>query len=205
MAMFEIKKFEVGPIRTNTYLIYGKKSRKAFLIDPASYDEAINDFIRENKLIVKAIINTHGHADHIAGNKKFGYPVMIHEKDASLLNDPMKNLSFFTGTLSLSPAANRLLKDGDIIEEGEIRLEVIHTPGHTPGGISLKGEGVLFSGDTLFFEGIGRSDLPYSDTGALIKAIKERLMPLSEETRIFPGHGPSSTIEHEKKNNPFLS
>ena len=166
--MIKIKTFVIGPLETNCYLIYDTDLKNGFLIDPGSFDETIALFIKENSITVKNIINTHGHADHIAANGKFGYPILIHKDDGGFLKNPMKNLSIFTGNLSVSPKADKLLEDGDIIEDGKIRLEVIHTPGHTPGGISLKMGDKLFTGDSLFYEGIGRTDFPYGNEKKLI-------------------------------------
>jgi glyoxylase-like metal-dependent hydrolase (beta-lactamase superfamily II) len=156
------------------------------------------------------IINTHGHIDHIGCNDKFGVPVYIHRMDLAMLKDPKLNLSNF-----LQPAPFHMqyqvkaIEDKEKIELGLIELEVMHTPGHTPGGICLllkkPQNKILFSGDTLFYQGVGRTDFPGADENQLIKSIKEKLFKLSEDTVIYPGHGASSTIGQEKKNNPFLS
>jgi len=184
----EIKRFVVGPLGTNCYLVYGKSGKSGFLIDPGMFDERIRDVIKKNGIDVKNIINTHGHIDHTAGNEKFGYPVLIHENDSGSLSSPAK----------------RLLKDGDIIEGADVTLEVIHTPGHTPGSISLKAENRIFTGDTLFLGCVGRTDFAYGNERDLQNSIRHRLMVFGEETEILPGHGPLSTIGYERKNNPFL-
>lgn len=202
--MVEVKTFVVGALETNCYLVYENEDKNAFLIDPGFFDERISETIKKKGLSVKAIINTHGHADHIAGNKAFRYPVFIHEYDAKSLKNPMKNFSFFTGMMAFSPSATRLLKDNDRIEDGLIVFDVIHTPGHTPGGISLKSGNKIFTGDTLFREGVGRTDFPYANEKDLRSSIKDRLMIFGDEVEIFPGHGPSSTIGHERKHNPFI-
>lgn len=178
--MIEIKTFVVGPLETNCYLVYDKTRKTGFLIDPGDFDKKISDAIKENNLRIKNIINTHNHPDHTGGNKKFAYHVLIHEYDGGSL------------------------KDGDIIREGDIAFEVIHTPGHTAGGISLKLGNRLFTGDTLFREGVGRTDLPGGNAEELLNSIKNRLMAFNDEIKILPGHGPDSTIGHERKNNPFL-
>ena len=201
---YGVKKFVVGSLSTNCYLIYEKISRKALLIDPGAYVPEIAEDIKAGDLKDVHILNTHGHADHIRGNAAFGFPVMIHELDASCLRSSLKNLSFFADGAVSPVKAERLLKDGDIIRLGEVILEIIHTPGHTPGGISVKCQNILFSGDTLFFEGVGRTDLPGGDHEALVAAIKEKLFALPDLVRVFPGHGPETTIGHEKRNNPFL-
>jgi hydroxyacylglutathione hydrolase len=202
--MINIKKFIVGPIETNCYIVYDDKTKVGFLIDPGFFDKNIQSFIDDNGIHIKNIINTHGHADHISGNSKFGYPILIHKDDESFLKNPIKNLSLFTGGVSLSPKAERLLSDGDIIEEGDIRIEVLHTPGHTPGGICLKMGNVLFSGDTLFMEGVGRTDFMYGDQKKILTSIKEKLLTLNDDIKVLPGHGDETTIGHERKNNPFI-
>ena len=179
----EIKTFVVGALETNCYLVYSKDRKIGFLIDPGSYDRRILNAIRENGIRIKNIINTHGHPDHTGGNNRFGYPVLIHHADKDFLPFP----------------PDKSLKDGDIIEDGDIIFEVIHTPGHTPGSISLKMEDRIFTGDTLFQGGVGRTDFPYSDESGLLSSIRDRLMVFGDDIEILPGHGPGSTIGHERK------
>jgi len=198
------KTFAIGTLQANCYLVYDTNSKEGFLIDPGVFDEGIKKEIETLGIKIKAIINTHGHSDHIAGNKKFGYPVLIHKNDSSFLGNPAKNLSLFTGTFSISPQAHGLLVDGEAIKASEIELKVIHTPGHTPGGISLKVGDKVFTGDTLFRENVGRTDLPGGSQEDLLRSIRERLLTLPDDTEVFPGHGPSSTIGHERKHNPYL-
>ena len=202
--MVRVKTFAVGPLGTNCYLVYSDRTREGYLIDPGFYDGKIAGFIEKNGIHVKNIINTHGHADHISANGKFGYPVLVHGKDGEFLTNPSKNLSFLAGLIVHKTEPAGFLKDGDVIGDGEIKFEVIHTPGHTPGGISLKMGKTLFTGDTLFCEGVGRTDFPYGDESALMDSVK-RLMAFEDDTAVLPGHGPASTIGHERRNNPFLS
>ena len=183
--MIEIKRFIVGALATNCYLVYAKEKKTGFLIDPGSFDRNIQDFIKKHDIHIKNIINTHAHPDHTGGNEKFGYPVLIHEDDKDFLKSHCKN-------------SINLLKDRDVIEEGDIKFEVIHTPGHTPGGISLKLGDSIFTGDTLFCDGVGRTDFPYGSMEDLRKSIATRLMVFKDEVKILPGHGPASTIGHER-------
>ena len=199
-----VKTFIVGALETNCYLLYNRKTKEGFLIDPGAFDKRVEKAIKENDLRIKNIINTHAHIDHISGNKKFGYPVLIHERDNELLSNPSKNLAFFIGLFSESPPASGLLKDGDIIEATDLKIKVLHTPGHTPGGISLLSGDMIFTGDTLFRESVGRSDFPYSSESALLDSIKNKLMKLDDSIEVFPGHGPATTIGHERRSNPFL-
>jgi hydroxyacylglutathione hydrolase len=199
-----VKRFILGPLETNCYLVHEKTSHKGILIDPGFFARGINEHIKKLGIEVVATVNTHGHADHIMGDSEFGFPVMIHELDEPYLGDSAKNLSFMGGAIVGEINPCRLLKDGDFIDIGDLKLEVIHTPGHTPGGISLKIGNMLFSGDTLFFEGVGRSDCPGGDYNTLMKSITEKLMVLPDDVKVMPGHGPETTIGHERRSNPFL-
>lgn len=201
----KIKKFVVGPIQTNCYLIYGEKSLKGALIDPGAYSGEIEKYIKELKLDMQFILNTHGHADHISGNSFYNLPVYIHEADEVCLSDSDKNLSYFSGENIKPMKAKKLLKDADVISLGDVSLKIIYTPGHTLGGISVLAGDVLFSGDTLFFEGVGRTDLPGGSFESLAKSIRERIFTLQDSVKVYPGHGPETTIAHEKKNNPFVT
>lgn len=169
-------------------------------------------FLKEHKLNPVAVVLTHGHIDHIASVAALRehYPdirVYIHKLDAEMLIDPEHNLSALVhpGGFNTRPA-DSLLEDKSIIEQAGIRLEVLHTPGHTPGGICLysKAEGIVFTNDTLFAESVGRTDFPGGSTDELIKSIKEKLLTLPDDTKVYPGHGPITTIAHEKAHNPYL-
>ncbi len=201
---FEVKKFVVGPLFTNCYLLFDKQNLQAVLIDPGIYDEEIAACIKAKRLHVLYTINTHGHADHIMGDAAFGFPVLIHELDEPCLRDAERSLASFAGISVRTVRASRLLKDGDSITVGSGEIKVIHTPGHSPGGISLRCGDMLFSGDTLFREGIGRTDLYGGDHDLLLGSIKKKLMTLPDEVKVFPGHGPETTIGHERRFNQFL-
>ena len=151
------------------------------------------------------ILHTHGHFDHIGADNEFGLPVYAHRLDAELLRSPKKNLSDFFSSSFQVKAEIHILEDKETVSLDELSLEVIHTPGHTPGGICLKSGNVIFTGDTLFAGGIGRTDFPGASEERLIQSIEERLMGFPDETMIYPGHGPSSTIGRERKRNPFLT
>ena len=197
-------KLAVGPMACNCYVVSFDPSKHSVIIDPGADPERIKSALNKNYLTAKYIINTHGHGDHIGANAAFGLPVLIHRLDEDFLYDPSKNLSEAFMLRIRSPKASRLLEDGDRIEFGGCEMSVIHTPGHTPGGISLKMGNSLFTGDTLFAGGIGRTDLPDGDENRLMRSIKEKLLVFDDNTVIYPGHGPDSTIGDEKNGNPFL-
>lgn len=198
----------VGPMQVNCYILASRPDSRAIIIDPGDEKAKIERVLKKHNLKPEFIINTHGHIDHIGCDDKFGVPVYIHRQDLVLLQDPKLNLStFFMSPFSLKSNI-RTLEDKENIELNQIQLEVIHVPGHTPGGISLlmkkPKDKILFTGDTIFCQGIGRTDFPGANETLLIKSIREKLLKLSDDTIIYPGHGPSSTIGEEKKNNPFL-
>ena len=195
---FILKRFIVGPMGVNCYLVADPVTKEACLIDPGADPETIKSYIAKNGLELKLIIITHGHGDHIAANGYFKAPIYIHRSDADFLGDPAKNLSKYFLFAVTSPKASRLLEDGDLVRLGGLTFTVIHTPGHTPGSISLKLGGVIFTGDTLFCGGVGRTDFQYSDEAALYRSIRERLFSQADDTVIYPGHGDSSTIGAEK-------
>jgi glyoxylase-like metal-dependent hydrolase (beta-lactamase superfamily II) len=199
----------VGPLEVNCYILAEGENCPAVIIDPGSEDVKIKKVLEKNKLTPGIVINTHGHYDHIGSDDKFNVPVYVHEKEVDFLRDPNLNLSGIFALPSRVKAEIRGVKDGDIIEMGKICFKVLHIPGHTPGGIALlmkaPEENIVFTGDTLFCRGIGRSDLNGGDGAMLIKTIKQKLLLLSDETVVYPGHGPSSTIGEEKVENPFLN
>lgn len=205
-----IKRLVVGVLETNCYLISCKKTKIAAVIDPGGEDEVdlILNLLQKNNFDLKYIINTHGHIDHIAGNKtlkaKTEALLLIHRLDADMLVNANKNFSSFMGKEICSPHADKLLEEGDEISLGTLNLIVIHTPGHTLGGISLVSNNIVFTGDTLFAGGIGRTDLPGGSYQDLIKSIKEKLLILGDDKIIYPGHGPDSTIGEERKTNPYI-
>lgn len=205
----QIEKFVVGIISTNCYLVKNEESKEAVIIDPGACPDYLVKHIISEGLSVKAVLLTHGHFDHFMGIEDllehFQVPVYVHEDDQKLLNDIELNCSKrYTPGCVYKDAIS--VKDGDKLVLAGIEFDVIHTPGHTGGGVCyyVKERNVLFSGDTLFLNTIGRADLPTSDLAELLKAIKEKLLILPMDTIVYPGHGGETTIEHEKINNPYM-
>jgi hydroxyacylglutathione hydrolase len=198
----------VGELETNCYILGYEKTKQCVVIDPGGDFEIIEDHLKKLKLKVKYIILTHGHVDHIGAlaqlKKVTGAEILIHSKDSAMLYDPHQNLSIFSGDKITATKADKLLEEGDIIQCGGIKLEVLHTPGHTPGSISLLIDKMIFTGDALFCGSIGRTDFPGSSYQKLISSIKDKILSREDDLIIYPGHGPSSTIGEERRNNPFL-
>ena len=194
----------VGQMQANCYVLAGCLTKNAILIDSGDDYGRIASFLRKKGLKPQIIIHTHGHIDHIQADSEFGLPVYVHELDVELLKDPNRNLSGFFGAPFSLKSGIREVKDLSDISLDDLTLQVIHTPGHTPGGICLLSQNVVFTGDTLFAGSVGRTDFPGASEKQLIKSIKERLLVLPDETIIYPGHGPASTIGQERRNNPFL-
>jgi len=200
----------VGPIGANCIILGCEATREAVVIDPGDDASRILKALADEKLTVKAIINTHGHFDHVGANKLLkeatGADIMIHKADAPMLQELSVTAMAFGVKAENSPPPDHLLADGDTITFGNKTLAVLHTPGHTPGGITLycKDENMAFAGDTLFYGSIGRTDLPGGNYATLIASIKNQLFSLPDETVVYTGHGPKTTIGTEKQYNPFL-
>ncbi|MFH1641105.1 MAG: MBL fold metallo-hydrolase [Candidatus Omnitrophota bacterium] len=203
-----LETLSLGPMQVNCYILASRKESEAVLIDPGAQPEKIRSVLMRHKLKPALIVNTHGHIDHIGSDDVFGVPVYIHRQDATMLKDSRLNLSAFLDSSFCVQSKINLLEEKEKIVLGGIILEVIHTPGHTPGGICLlmhkPSNKILFTGDSLFYRSIGRTDFAQGDTDLLIKSIKEKILKLPDDIVIYPGHGPSSTIGEEKRNNPFL-
>ena len=203
-----IKKLEVGPIMANCFILGCESTKEAVVIDPGDDADRILMELAKSELKVKYLINTHGHFDHVSANKRMkeatGAQIAIHPEDEPMLHELSQSALMFGLSSENSPPADILLKDGDEITFGEITLQVIHTPGHSKGGISLYTKGHLFAGDTLFAGSIGRTDLAGGDYDTLISSIQKKLLIFDEDTIVYTGHGPETTIGNEKRMNPFL-
>jgi glyoxylase-like metal-dependent hydrolase (beta-lactamase superfamily II) len=197
----------VGDYQSNCYIYASETGKKGVVIDPGDEADTIIGRIEKLGLAIPYIILTHGHPDHTAALKQVreatGAKIAVHAADVSVLKD--KLLHTMLGFRHTDIVPDILLSDGDIIRTDGLELKVIHTPGHTPGGICLAGEGSVFTGDTLFMTGIGRTDLPGGNAEKLLDSIHHRLLTLPDETVIYPGHGPASTIGEERRSNPFLN
>jgi glyoxylase-like metal-dependent hydrolase (beta-lactamase superfamily II) len=208
----EIHTIVSQPFAENTYVVWRPERTDALVIDPGLEPESILDFLQDQQRTPAALLNTHGHADHIGGNAtlKQTYPeapLIIGADEARLLTDADANLSAPFGFPVVSPRADRLVREGDVVEAAGIRLEVLDLPGHSPGHIVFvyRGEPLLvFGGDVLFREGIGRYDFPGSDGRLLFEGIRTKLFTLPPTTIVYPGHGPVTTVGHEKRANPFV-
>lgn len=199
----------LGPVMTNCYIVYDSDTKDAMVIDPAWDYKKIDQALRDHGLTLKLIFLTHGHADHIGAlqelRQKKNVPVYVGEGDKGLITNSHNNLSMFMGAPIVCDSADYIAHDGDIITVGNLKFKVLETPGHTPGGLSLYGNGVVFAGDTLFRYSVGRTDLYGGDTATLIQSVNDKLMTLPDDTVVLPGHGPSSLIGDEWRNNPFLT
>ena len=206
-----VKMLTLGALYTNCYIVGCPETKEALIIDPgfqAKGDaEQVLREINQQRLQTKYIVNTHGHPDHIEGNKTIQDAthalILIHEYDAPMLTGSIGRFSNLLGFQATSPPADRTLREGDNIQIGGITLKALHTPGHSKGSISLLSDNVVFTGDTLFAGSIGRYDLPGASYKEIMNSIK-RLATLPEHLKVYPGHGPTSTIGREKSSNPFL-
>jgi glyoxylase-like metal-dependent hydrolase (beta-lactamase superfamily II) len=210
-----VERLVVGDFASCAYIVAKGDDSECIIIDPGFEGEALLKIIEKHNLRPKFIINTHGHSDHIGANSflKRHFPdltICIHQKDAPMLKSSLRNLSLFFGRRVRSPKADRILQEGDTVSIEGCSLKVFHVPGHTKGGIALLHQAehndpaIIFTGDTLFAGGLGRTDFPSGNQNRLVQAIKEKIMTLPDETIIYPGHGPPTTVGEERANNPFL-
>lgn len=209
MREVKIKTLVLGMVKTNCYIVNASSSKEAVVIDPADDASKIYDYLKKNDLVCKRIILTHGHFDHITGASQLkeltGAYVYAHENEAKVLRDPEINASTHMGyEVSLEP--DYFFTDMEEFEAAGLKWQVLYTPGHTEGGACyyLKDEGIVFCGDTLFYESIGRTDLPTGNYDRLIESINNKLMVMKDETEVYPGHGRPTTVGHERHFNPYL-
>ncbi len=203
-----VKSVVVGPLQVNCYIIGDEAAKKAMVIDPGDEPDMIMDAVRKNNLTVEYIICTHGHFDHVGAvsdiKKETGAKVVLHREDLAIYDSAADLAHYFGLELEPQPAPDLFVKEGDIIKMGSLSFEVHQSPGHSPGGIILYGEGIVITGDTLFAGSIGRTDLPGGDEKKIGKSLRS-LLSLPDATRVLSGHGPSSTIGREKRVNPFAA
>ena len=206
----KIEKYVVGMIGTNCYLVINEEKKDTVMVDPGAYPAKLKNAVKEQGLKLKAVLLTHAHFDHIMGlsdvMEDIKVPVYVEEADLPMMTDGESNLSsgYMRGGYQFADAVP--VRDGQQLQIAGFQFRVIHTPGHTQGGVCyyVEKEGVLFSGDTLFCCSVGRSDFATSSTSALIRSIKEKLFLLPDETKVFPGHMGATTIGNEKVNNPYV-
>ncbi len=203
-----LKTLHVGPMQANCYLLAREKGAPALIIDPGAQEKHIRKALGGMDATPGLVINTHGHYDHIGCDDAFGVPIYVHQADLPMLKDARRNLSALFDTPLCVAGELRTVKEGDSISLDSISLKVLHIPGHTPGGMALVLEDprakVVFTGDSLFFHAIGRFDLEGGDEQLLVRSIKTKILALPDETVVYPGHGASSTVGEERRNNPFL-
>lgn len=208
--MIKVYSIRVSVFATNCYLVQNTESKEGFLIDPGDYEEKILDFLREKEAVLTGIYLTHGHLDHMMAaeriRKEYDVPVYCHEAELAVLADPVQNLTgrFLRRGYVLEGVLG--LKDGAEFTAAGVPVTLLHTPGHTPGGCCyyLPSQGVLFSGDTLFYRSVGNTEFPGGSMGALVRSIREKLYVLPEETVVYSGHGEETDIGSEKQGNPFV-
>ncbi len=200
-----IKRLVVGPLEVNCYII-GNEKGNAIVIDPGDEPDRIIEVIKNNGLIIDYIICTHGHFDHVGAvpdlKNATGAKVLIHKDELEIYQAARDMAAFWGYEVEDLPDPDIFVSEGDNIKAGDLNFMVLHTPGHSPGGICLYGEGLVLTGDTLFAGSVGRTDFYGGDMNQLKKSF-DRLMALPEETKVLPGHGPESTIGEEKRENPF--
>lgn len=203
-----LESLEVGRIQCNCYIVGCEKTKEGVVIDPGGDADLVAEVVKKHNLTIKYFICTHAHFDHVEGIKDLltyiKAPILLHEEDSALYENLPGQAQMFGLKAEPAPTSNRYLKDGDVIEFGELTMKVFHTPGHSPGSISLQVDNVVFTGDTIFAGSIGRTDLPGGSMEKLITSAREKILSLGDNVKLYPGHGPATTVGYEKKYNPFL-
>jgi glyoxylase-like metal-dependent hydrolase (beta-lactamase superfamily II) len=201
---------EVGPLGVNCFVLGCKTTREGVVVDPGGNVERIIEIVKRHGLTIRTIINTHGHFDHVGGNRQavavFSAPLLIHQDDAIMLERVAEVSRMYGMQGENSPPADAFLVDGQEISFGNHKIKILHTPGHTMGGccLYLESKNIVITGDTLFADSIGRTDLPGGSHEQLLQSIRTKLFTLPEEVTAYPGHGPQTTIGHEKLHNPYF-
>lgn len=207
-----LKSFVVGSLGVNAFVMACDDTGEAIIIDPAGSEEMLAKEIKKQGFNLKYIVNTHGHPDHTSGNRRMkeltAAPVLMHQADDDFFRRPEAVATFMAWGFEAAPPADGFLEDGEKIRFGRVALDIIHTPGHSPGSVCLLGNGYVVTGDTLFIDGIGRTDLPGGSMSILTDTLKTKILPLPDETVVLPGHDygprPTDTIGNQKRTNPYL-
>ncbi|MFA5271242.1 MAG: MBL fold metallo-hydrolase [Candidatus Omnitrophota bacterium] len=205
MNNLDLKTFALGELYTNCYVVYDKETRDTFIIDAPWPFDTVSQFIAKEKLNVIFLLLTHGHFDHIGGIRDLSYPFAAHKDEDQLLKSSVMNGSiYFNSSVKVDRDVDFFLKEGEPVNFGRLVIDVLHTPGHTPGSVCIKIGKWLFSGDTIFLSAIGRTDIALGSHETLMKSIKDKILVLPKDTIIYPGHGAPTTVEKEIKDNPFF-
>ncbi len=203
-----LKMLVVGPIQSNCYILGCERTRQAVVIDPGGDVDKILMALAKDRLSCVCIVNTHGHFDHAAENKRLkevtGAQLVIHRADAPMISHQARSSGMWGIQVDNSPPPDRYVEEGEEIAFGDLSLKVLHTPGHSEGGISLVTDKMAFVGDTLFAGSIGRTDFPGGDYEGLLRNVREKIFSLGDEVVIYPGHGPKTTVGRERRTNPFF-
>jgi hydroxyacylglutathione hydrolase len=207
-AVMAVECLAVGPLQVNCYLLADPKANEAVIIDPGAEGGRILESAKKRGWKIVAVLLTHGHFDHAGATAEVvrasGAPLLAPRGDEALLADAPAEGARFGLSVPAPAAPTRLVADGDQLKVGGFTLRVLGAPGHTPGGVVYLSPAGLFSGDLLFAGSVGRTDLPGGDTGALLRSLKEKVLTLPDDTRVYPGHGPATTVGRERRSNPYL-